>query len=882
MKSSEARNLFLEYFRAKGHEKVGSSSLIPKHDPTLLFTNAGMVQFKSVFLGEEKRPYARAVSCQKCMRAGGKHSDIENVGHTARHHTFFEMLGNFSFGDYFKRDAILFAWELLTEWYKLPKDKLWATVYEDDVEAESLWQELTGMPAGRVVRLGAKDNFWQMGDTGPCGPCSEIIIDQGEEVGCGKPDCTAGCDCDRYLELWNLVFMQFNRDESGNLTPLPKPSIDTGMGLERITAFLQGKRNNFDTDLFTPIISAIEAASGIPYGLSPESDISIRVIADHLRSSTFLLSDGLMPSNEGRGYVLRRIIRRASRHAKLLGLHGAVLYKLTDSVVAVMGGVYPELVQEHDRAAKVMMFEEERFTKTLEQGMRILDEVIDKLKTAGEKVIPGDELFKLYDTFGFPLDLARDIAMDNHLLIDEDGFQKEMEVQRERARASWVGEDAAIASIYRELSSEIGDTVFAGYEQLESGSVIKAVLKEGKVVNEAFEGDEVELFLDKTPFYGESGGQVGDTGIIYSDTAEVEVVDTKKELGLHSHIVKITKGKLKVWDKVRCAVDKEKRAATARNHTATHLLHTALRMVLGEHIKQAGSYVSPERLRFDFTHFYPVDRNEVESIEDIVNEKILENIPVETGVTDIQDALKAGVTALFGEKYGDRVRTVRVPGFSAELCGGTHCRSTGDIGLFAIVSEGSVASGIRRIETFTGKAALDYLKQRSTELRKISEALKTDRPYERVEKVLGELKEREKEIETLKARAASQNSSAIMDKARAIDGVKVLSSRVDGLEQKDLRVFADNVRDRLGSGVIVLASEKAGQAALLAMVTKDLTKSFNAGEILKRIASSVGGRGGGKAEMAQGGVTNLDDVGKLDKALESVYDIVKKQMGNER
>ena len=547
-----------------------------------------------------------------------------------------------------------------------------------------------------------------------------------------------------------------------------------------------------------------------------------------------------------------------------------------------MGGVYPELVQEHDRAAKVMMFEEERFTKTLEQGMRILDEVIDKLKTAGEKVIPGDELFKLYDTFGFPLDLARDIAMDNHLLIDEDGFQKEMEVQRERARASWVGEDAAIASIYRELSSEIGDTVFAGYEQLESGSVIKAVLKEGKVVNEAFEGDEVELFLDKTPFYGESGGQVGDTGIIYSDTAEVEVVDTKKELGLHSHIVKITKGKLKVWDKVRCAVDKEKRAATARNHTATHLLHTALRMVLGEHIKQAGSYVSPERLRFDFTHFYPVDKNEVESIEDIVNEKILENIPVETGVTDIQDALKAGVTALFGEKYGDRVRTVRVPGFSAELCGGTHCRSTGDIGLFAIVSEGSVASGIRRIEAFTGKAALDYLKQRSTELRKISEALKTDRPYERVEKVLGELKEREKEIETLKARAASQNSSAIMDKARAIDGVKVLSSRVDGLEQKDLRVFADNVRDRLGSGVIVLASEKAGQAALLAMVTKDLTKSFNAGEILKRIASSVGGRGGGKAEMAQGGVTNLDDVGKLDKALESVYDIVKKQMGNER
>ncbi len=876
MKSSEVRSLFLDFFRSKGHEKIGSSSLIPRHDPTLLFTNAGMVQFKSVFLGEEKRPYVRAVSCQKCMRAGGKHSDLENVGHTARHHTFFEMLGNFSFGDYFKRDAILFAWELLTEGYKLPKDKLWATVYEDDDEAEKLWQELTGIPAERIVRLGAKDNFWQMGDTGPCGPCSEILIDQGEETGCGKPDCKVGCDCDRYLELWNLVFMQFNRDESGNLTPLPKPSIDTGMGLERMTAVLQGKRNNFDTDLFAPIISAIAAASGVAYGSGPESDISIRVIADHLRSSAFLLSDGLMPSNEGRGYVLRRIIRRASRHAKLLGLHGAVLHKLMGSVVDAMGSAYPELAQEQDRASKVLMFEEERFTKTLEQGMRLLDDLIGKLKKAGAQVIPGDELFKLYDTYGFPLDLARDIAMDNHLLVDEDGFQKEMEVQRERARASWVGEDEAIASVYRELSSEIGDTRFVGYDSLEAEAVIKAILKEGRVVTEAKEGEEVELFLDKTPFYGESGGQVGDTGIIYSNGTEADVLDTKKEVGLHSHVVKIKSGDLRVWEKVKCVVDKKRRMSVARNHTATHLLHAALRLILGEHVKQAGSYVSPDRLRFDFTHFYSLDKQELENIEDMINEKVLENIPVETEVTDIQEALKAGVTALFGEKYGDRVRTVRVPGFSAELCGGAHCASTGDIGLVAVISEGSVASGIRRIEAFTGKAALDYFKQRSSELRKIAEVLKTDKPSERVERLLVEMKERDKEIEGLKASAASRNSSAIMDKVQDIQGIKVLSSRVEGLEQKDLRVFADNVRDRLNSGIVVLASGKDGQVSMLAMVTKDLTKEFNAGGILKQIASLTGGRGGGKAEMAQGGIANLEDYGKLDKALESVYDIVKK------
>lgn len=872
MNSSEIRGAFLDFFKSKGHETVKSSSLIPRHDPTLLFTNAGMVQFKSVFLGEEKRTSPRAVSCQKCMRAGGKHSDIENVGHTARHHTFFEMLGNFSFGDYFKKDAILFAWELLTSVYKLPKEKLWVSVYEDDDEAERLWKDLTEVPAARLVRLGAKDNFWQMGDTGPCGPCSEIIIDQGPEIGCGRPDCKVGCDCDRYLELWNLVFMQFNRDESGNLTPLPKPSIDTGMGLERITAVLQGKRNNFDTDLFEHITGAIGSLCGTPYGKGNATDISIRVIADHLRASSFLLSDGLMPSNEGRGYVLRRIIRRAARHARLLGMDGAVLYRLMDSVVDVMGGNYPELVQEKERAAKVLMYEETQFTRTLEQGMKILDDVIGRIKKEGLQTIPGDELFKLYDTFGFPLDLARDIAMDNHLLIDEAGFHKEMDMQRERARASWVGEEEAIASIYKELLSEIGETVFEGYDSLESESVIKAMIKDGKVVNEIFEGDEAEIFLDKTPFYGESGGQVGDIGLIFSTSAEADVADTKKEVGLHAHRVKVKKGSLKVWEKVKCAVDKRYRMSTAKNHTATHLIQSALRAVVGEHVKQAGSYVSNERLRFDFTHFYSLDKKEIEKIDEMVNENILDNIRVGTEIRDIQDAIKSGVTALFGEKYGDRVRVVSVSGVSSELCGGTHCSATGDIGLFTILSEGSVASGIRRIEALTGKAAYDHLRQRSDELRRISETLKTDRPYERVEKLLDDMKEKERELEALKAKAASQSSSSIAGKAREINGVKVLSCRLDNLEQKDLRVLADNVRERIGSGVIVIASVLDGQASIIAMVTKDLAGNFNAGKLLRTVAAAAGGSGGGKAEMAQGGTK---DVEKLDNALETVYDLVK-------
>jgi alanyl-tRNA synthetase len=872
MKSSEIRGLFLDFFKSKGHEIVRSSSLIPSHDPTLLFTNAGMVQFKSVFLGEERRTYSRAVTCQKCMRAGGKHSDLENVGHTARHHTFFEMLGNFSFGDYFKKDAILFAWELLTEWYKLPKDKLWVSVYENDDEAENLWKELTDISSERIVRLGAKDNFWQMGDTGPCGPCSEIIIDQGEHIGCGKPDCKVGCDCDRYLELWNLVFMQFNRDESGNLTPLPKPSIDTGMGLERITAVLQGKYNNFDTDLFSPIIAKVESLSGASYGKNNDTDTSIRVIADHMRAASFLIGDGLMPSNDGRGYVLRRVIRRASRHARLLGFSGSVLYKLVGSVADAMGGVYPEIAQEQDRISKVLMMEEERFTRTLEQGMRLLDDVIASMRKENKNIIPGSELFKLYDTFGFPIDLARDIAMDNHLLIDEDGFHREMNIQRERARASWVGEDEAISSIYKELCSELGETEFVGYDTLEADAVVRSILKNGRVVDEIQEGDEAELFLDRTAFYGESGGQIGDTGIIFNDSIQAVVRETKKEAGLHAHVIKLQKGFLKVWDKVHCSVNVDRRYATARNHTGTHLLHTALRNVLGEHVKQAGSYVSPERMRFDFTHFYGLDKNEIREIEDIVNERILANLPVETEIMDVHDAIKSGVIALFGEKYGDRVRVVRVPGFSSELCGGTHCRRTGDIGSFVIATESSVASGIRRIEALTGSAAFEYLRAKKDEVENISLLLKTDNPHERVEKLMSELKEKEKEIEAFKSKAAAGSSSSIIEKAKEIGGVKVVVYRVDGMESKDLRVLADNVRDRVGSGIIVIASVFEGLASIIAMVTKDLTDKYSAGGILKQVAAACGGKGGGKSDMAQGGTKDIE---KLDKALESVYDLIK-------
>ena len=861
----------MEYFRARGHEVVKSSSLIPADDPTLLFTNAGMVQFKRVFQGEEGRPYRRAATCQKCMRAGGKHSDIENVGYTRRHHTFFEMLGNFSFGDYFKREAIGHAWELLTGVFKLPAERLWVSIYEEDDEAERLWQEAAGLPKERIVRLGAKDNFWQMAETGPCGPCSEIIMDQGEELGCRTPECKVGCDCDRYLELWNLVFMQFNRDGEGVLHPLPRPSIDTGMGLERIAAVMQGKKNNFDTDLFAGIISSIEANTGAAYGKAEKQDISIRVIADHLRSITFLLSEGLMPSNEGRGYVLRRIIRRASRYARNLGTEGPALYKMAGSVVSEMGGIYPELPREAERVKKLLLMEEERFSHTLEQGMRLLEDVIAELKKKGEKEVPGETVFRLYDTFGFPLDIVRDVALEEGFTIDEEGFNRQMQLQKERARASWVQEDAAAESIYRELLSELGPTAFVGYETFESGSVVKALVKNGHVVNELKEGEEGEVILDKTPFYGASGGQVGDTGKFYNESVIVNIVDTKKPIeDLTVHEVKVAKGTLQVWTKLTARVDEGKRKATMRNHTATHLLQAALKAVLGEHVKQAGSLVEPERLRFDFTHFSPLREEEIDVIEEFVNEKILENIPVQTEEMEIDQAIARGATALFGEKYGERVRVVQAPTVSMELCGGTHIKSTGEIGTFIIISEGSVASGIRRIEAITGMSAFLHLREKRKYIEELGNILKTNQPKERARQILEEMKSLQKELEKVKMAGARDIAKELIGRARELDGVKVVSEKVSGFNQKELRDLADGIRDRLGSGVIVLASD---EGALLAMVTKDLTKKLKAGEILGEVASLAGGRGGGKPELAQGGTKETD---KLDSAIQKVYDIVEK------
>lgn len=876
MTSNDIRNTFIDFFRSKGHEVVKSSSLILGNDPTLLFTNAGMVQFKTVFLGEDIRSYKRAVTSQKCVRAGGKHNDLENVGYTARHHTFFEMLGNFSFGDYFKKEAILFAWELLTERFKLPKERLWVTVFETDDEAAHLWETLTDVTSQKIVRLGAKDNFWQMGDTGPCGPCSEILIDQGEEIGCGRPDCAVGCDCDRFLEIWNLVFMQYDRDKSGNLNPLPKPSIDTGMGLERLSAVMQGKHNNFDTDIFSEIISAICSFAKKTYGADSRADTAIRVIADHIRSISFLLSEGLVPSNEGRGYVLRRIIRRASRYSKSLDIDEPVLYKLCDSVAVSMGHVYPELIEEKPRVRKVLRLEEERFNKTLEQGLIILNNIIAGLKKTGDKIIPGDELFRLYDTFGFPLDIAKDVAGENDLKIDEPGFHKEMEMQKAKARSSWSAEEVAIAPVYKELFRQYPKTVFVGYDNTETEATVLAIIRNSKTVPELDQGENGEVLLDRTPFYAESGGQAGDRGELSSENLKVVVTDTRKPVeGMHIHKIQITEGSLKPGTKVHCSVGLNSRTATMRNHTATHLLHAALRNLLGEHVKQAGSYVGPERLRFDFTHFDSLSRETIEGLEDEVNEVILRNINVNTTITDTRKAIESGVTALFGEKYGDTVRVVRVADVSAELCGGTHVGATGDIGLLKIISEGSVASGIRRIEAVTGKEAVKEFRAEESELRKIAEILKTsENPSDKVKKLLGDLKELEKSLEKFKGRSAVENSTKILAAARDIKGIKVISHRIDGMDSKDLRELADKVRDSLGSGIVMLASVKDDQASMVAMVTKDLTAQYKAGDLLRQVAASAGGRGGGKPEIAQGGTKEVD---RLDKAINSLYDIIKQQ-----
>lgn len=875
MKANDIRKKFLDYFKDRGHTIVPSSPLVPKGDPTLLFTNAGMVQFKGVFLSEEKRPYTRAASSQKCMRAGGKHNDLENVGHTARHHTFFEMLGNFSFGDYFKEDAIAFAWEFITKERGISPKNLWVTVFQEDDEAADIWAKKIGVAKDRIVRLGEKDNFWAMGDVGPCGPCSEILIDQGKEVGCGRPSCAVGCDCDRFLEIWNLVFMQYNKDAKGKLTPLPKPSIDTGMGLERLSAVMQGKKSNYDSDLFVPIIEYIEELSGKNYGEKETDDVSIRAIADHSRAVTFLITDGVLPSNEGRGYVLRRILRRASRHGKLLGINEPFLYKVCGKVIEVMGSAYPEIIVARDSLIKATEGEEARFLETLERGLNILDEELKRLKGEKIKRLKGDFVFKLYDTYGFPIDLTADIIRMHDFTIDEEGFNAAMEEQRLKAREAWKGSGEIKAhEVYNKLAASGVKTDFLGYHADVASSKILCLIKNGSVVEKVSQGDHVEVITAETPFYGESGGQVGDIGSMIGNGFELTVVDTKKPLpDLIVHHCTVKEGAAQTGATVELVPDLNVRKATSRHHTATHLLHAALRNVLGEHVRQAGSLVGPLRLRFDFSHFSAITEQELKKIEHIVNEKIMENICVSTDVLSYKDAINKGALAFFDEKYGDTVRMVSVEGFSKELCGGIHAKRTGDIGMVKILHDSSVAAGVRRIEAVAGAATLKIIAEQEEVIKETSSLLKssTKELPEKIAKLIQQQKALEKELEVLKAKMKSGDADAVLQNVRIIKGVKVIASQVEAEKPDELRQMADALRQKINSGIVVLGSKADGKALILAAVTKDLSGRFNAGNIVKELAPTIGGKGGGKAEMAQAGG---DNPAGLKDAMEKIYKII--------
>ena len=876
MKTGDAiRESFLKFFESKGHTRVASSPLIPKDDPTLLFTNAGMVQFKNAFLGLENRGYTRAATCQKCARAGGKHNDLENVGVTARHHTFFEMLGNFSFGDYFKEEAIAWAWEYLTDVVRLPKENLWVTIYENDDEAFKIWHEKMKVPADRIVRMGEKSNFWMMGETGPCGPCSEILYDQGEGTGCGRPECDVHCDCDRHLEIWNNVFTQFDRDESGKLTPLAKPSIDTGMGLERLTAVIQGKKSNYDTDLFTPIIRFVEKVSGKTYGQNADNDISIRVIADHSRAVTFLIGDGITPSNEGRGYVLRRILRRAARHGKMLGINKPFLNETAQVVIDMMKDVYPDLVEKASFITKMILNEEQRFMETLDAGLRILNEETEALKKEGKKVISGALVFKLYDTYGFPTDLTADIVKRDGFTLDNEGFEKEMEAQRERARGAWKGSgEEAVAECYLKASSSGITTEFCGYDKTKKDNAeIKAIFIDGKPVETASEGQKAEIVLDNTPFYGEAGGQTGDTGFLKGSGFNFTVEDTKKPVEnfiVHKGIV--SKGEIKVGAKAKLVVDEERRKAIAANHSGTHILQAALKAVLGDHIKQSGSQVTAEGLRFDFTHFSKISDEEMKRIEEIANDMIRKNVDVKTEVCALEDALKTGATAVFDEKYGATVRIVKMGKMSMELCGGTHVKRTGDIGLLKVLHESAIAAGVRRIEAVTGRKAFKHFQKTDEELKRTAELFKAGSfdVYDRAEKILKEKRELEKEIETLKGKLAAKDSGDLISQAKEINGVKVLATEVSITDVKTLRDFGDKLRDKLGSGVILLGSKAGEKVMLLCMVTKDLAGKYHAGNIIKELAPIVGGSGGGRPDMAQAGGSQPENLSKVFTALEKL------------
>ncbi len=865
MKSAEIRQAFLEYFQTRGHEIVASSSLVPGNDPTLLFTNAGMVQFKDTFLGLEPRAYNRATSSQRCVRAGGKHNDLENVGYTARHHTFFEMLGNFSFGDYFKREAIQFAWQFLTQELKLPAEKLWVTVYADDTEAADIWIKEIGVDANRLSRIGDKpsgkrydsDNFWSMGDTGPCGPCTEIFYDHGPDVAGGPPG-TPEEDGDRYIEIWNLVFMQYNRTADGVMTPLPKPSVDTGMGMERLAAVLQGVHSNYEIDLFQALIKAAAKATHS----SDLQSSSLKVIADHIRSCSFLIVDGVLPSNEGRGYVLRRIIRRAIRHGYKLGMDQPFFYQLVATLVQEMGAAYPELAKAQAQVEKILRLEEERFAETLDQGMKILEEDIASLRG---KEIPGATLFKLYDTYGFPADLTADIARERGLTIDQDGFDKEMQAQRERARAASNFGTAYVTKIDIDAECE-----FTGYEQLVVEAEVVALFAGDSAVERLAAGQQGMVILAQTPFYAESGGQVGDQGRLMANGVVFDVADTQKQgRGLNAHIGKVSSGTLKLGDKLRAEVDVVRRQAIVINHSATHLLHAALRQVLGDHVTQKGSLVKPDSLRFDFAHFEAMTTDELQQVEQLVNQQIRANNAVVTQLMNYDQAVEAGAMALFGEKYGDEVRVLSIGDFSTELCGGTHAQRAGDIGLFKIVMEGGTAAGVRRIEAMTGAGALNYIDETEKNLDQIAGLLRgtRDDAPAKVGQLLEQNRKLEKELDQLKAKLASSQGSDLVSQATEIGGIQLLAAKLEGADAKALRETVDQLKNKLGSAVVILASVVDGKVVLAAGVTQDQTSRLKAGELVNHVALQVGGKGGGRPDMAQAGGTNP---AALDAALASV------------
>ncbi len=875
MKAQRVRETFLQYFADRGHRIVRSSPLLPKDDPTILFTNAGMNQFKNVFLGLEKRGYDRAVSVQKCMRVSGKHNDLETVGRTAKHHTFFEMLGNFSFGDYFKKEAVAFAWDLVTRVYGLPADRLYATVYLDDDEAFRLWAEEVGVPRERIFRYGKKDNFWAMGDTGPCGPCSELHYDLGADIEAGEPFTLIDKGSDRFVELWNLVFMEFDQGPDGALRPLPSPSIDTGMGLERMTAVVQGKRSNFDTDLFMPLIEAAAAMAKREYPAGDEGDVALRVVADHVRAATFLIGDGVSPANDGRGYVLRRLIRRASRQGTLVGIDRPFLFELVGRVADIMQDAYPELLASAEYISRVCLAEEERFAATLASGLRTFDLAVREARESGGAALSGAQVFRLYDTYGFPLDLSQELAREQGLTVDEAGFARELEDQKKRARLSWKGEaKRKEKQVYDEFKGlKVRGRV---HEARELADVrVLGLLKDGRRAEALAAGDAGEIILEETPFYAEAGGQVGDTGTLRGPkfSALVENV-TYATPEVVVHAVRVLSGEVREGDRLDAAPDLVRRQAVSNNHTATHLLHAALRQVLGDHVKQSGSLVSPSRLRFDFSHFAPLSREEVRRVEDIVNGRIRADVPLETRVTSLEEGLREGATAIFEEKYGETVRVVGIGDFSKELCGGVHVHATGELGLFKIVSEAGVAAGMRRIEAVTGDGAVRYLRELEDELAGLEKALgvaRRDLPA-RVEKLQARIEELEREAKALRREKLS-GAQATATVEKLVKGFKVEVRRLDGLTMAELRDKADDLKNKLGSGVVVIGSAAEGKALIVASVTKDLTARIQAGALIKELAPVIGGGGGGRPDFAQSGGPGA---GELDKALDLVPALVER------